>query len=107
MVIFVGVSRHRPALDVDDDRGELPEFPFEHSERLLPLERQRVVFPGRLLAGFDPLGLDKPFLGQTAEDQMKKRTKAWTMNSRSNIVNGYTVIKAIDTSSDVGAREFA
>ena len=68
MVIFVRVSRHRPALDVDDDRGQFPEFLFEHAERLLPLERQRVVFSGRSLAGFDPLGLDKPFLGQTTED---------------------------------------
>ena len=38
---------------------------------------------------------------------MKNRTKAWAMNSLNSIVNGYTVTKAIETSSDLGAREFA
>ena len=66
-MFFGRVFRHRSALEVDDDRGQFPEFLFEHAERLLPFEGQRVVFPGRSLARFDPLGLEKPFLLQTAE----------------------------------------
>ena len=68
--MFAEVIGDGPFLGIGHDRGQLPEFPCEDPEGLFPFEGQRVVFSRRSLARFDPLRLDKPFLGQTTEDRI-------------------------------------